>query len=98
MTVFIKRYPSKGELPKVNGEIILTNYGILTYSKTFGWVNLQNYTTKSPRYWLEEIELPSEEEIQEVMDNLEENDNNSANDEWLAGATFIINHIKGGEK
>lgn len=88
--VFIKRFPSKGELPKVNGEIILTNYGILTYSKTFGWVNLQNYTTKSPRYCLEEIELPSEEEIQEVAPKTR-----CVNQFWN-GANFILNKLKGG--
>lgn len=88
MTVFIKRYPRKGELPKVNGEIILTNYGILTYSKTFGWVNLQNYTTKSPRYWLEEIELPSEEGIEN------ESYKGWVSSHFKAGASFILNHIK----
>lgn len=66
MKVFVKRYPEKGELPKVDGEIILTNHGALTYSKTFGWVNLQYYPTKRPEYWLEEIELPSEDEIEQA--------------------------------
>ena len=48
-------------------------------------------------YWLQEIELPSKEEIQEVMDNLEDNENNSANDEWLAGVNFILNKYLKGE-
>ena len=96
MTVFIKRYPSKGELPKVDGEIILTNYGILTYSKTFGWVTFQNYTTKDPEYWLEEIELPSEEELNEKSD-LEKGSSMWFHSQgFTQGANFILNHIKGG--
>lgn len=96
-TVFIKRFPSKGELPSKEG-LYHTNIGRVSFNKTFDWIDHHNYTCPCPNYWLEEIELPSEEEIQEVMDNLEENDNNSANDEWLAGANFILNHIKGENK
>lgn len=89
MTVFIKRYPSRKEFPETAGYYD-TNVGRVFY------VNESFDRPKKyyPSWWLEEIELPSEEEIQEVMDNLEENDNNSANDEWLAGANFILNHIK----
>lgn len=89
-TVFIKRYPSKGEFPKEDGIISLTtNCGILTYSKTFGWVNLQNYTTKAPEWWLEEIELPSEEEIQSVAPKTR-----CVNQFWN-GANFVLNKLIG---
>lgn len=48
-TVFIKRYPSKGELPRKEGIIVLTTNERLTFNKTFRWVTLQNYTIKAPR-------------------------------------------------
>ena len=87
-TVFIKRYPSLGELPKEDGVIVMTTNERLLYNQTFGWVNLQNYTTKAPEYWLEEIELPSEDEMQLVAPKTR-----CVNQFWN-GANFILNHLK----
>jgi hypothetical protein len=76
-------------LPKESG-FYQTNFGPRHFLVGCGrWMGCE------PQFWFEAIELPSEKEIQEVMDNLEENDNNSANDEWLAGASFILNKLKG---
>lgn len=84
-TVFIKRYPSKGELPKEDG-YYLTQVGVVHFR---GWFN--NWI----EYWLEEIELPSEEEIRNNL--LEQG--TSANYALYQsghedGANFILNHLK----
>ena len=62
MTVFIKRYPKKGELPSKEG-LYHTNIGRVSFSKTFDWIDHHNYTRPCPNYWLEEIELPSDDDI-----------------------------------
>lgn len=99
-SVFIKRFPSKGELPKQDGIIVLTTNERLTYSKTFGWVTFQNYTTKAPEYWLEEIELPSEEDLSYDMGMPPR----KGSDLWWHdqgfknGANFILNKLKGETK
>lgn len=100
-TVFIKRYPSKGEFPKQDGIIVLTTNERLTYSKTFGWVTFQNYTTKAPEWWLEEIELPSGEAIRQFANELAQEGVYKHDEELEAyadGALFIIDHIKGGDE
>lgn len=40
-------------------DIYNTSRGFLSYSKVFGWVTIQNYTTPNPEYWLEEIPDPT---------------------------------------
>ena len=57
-SVFVKRYPSKGELPKCASDYI-TNKGLKTYypKATLFFDDIE--------YWLEEIELPSDEEVLE---------------------------------
>ena len=53
-----------------------TSRGFLSYSKVFGWVTIQNYTTPNPEYWLEEIPDPTaqlkadKEELLEALENL----------------------------
>ena len=79
-TVFIKRYPSKGELPKGNGDVF-SEMGVLEYSEVYGW-------DVDPEWWLEEIELPSEEEMQLVAPKTR-----CVNQFWN-GANFILNHLK----
>lgn len=78
-TVFIKRYPSKGELPSKNG-YYLTQVGIVHFR---GWFN--NWI----EYWLEEIELPSKEDIG-VGDFINEEHKLG----FTEGANFILNHLK----
>jgi len=80
MTVFIKRYPSKGEFPKEDVFAVLTKNG-----KMFSFD-----VTDRTEWWLEEIELPSEEEIsKEVKDR-----NNFLKLGFIKGANFILNHLK----
>ena len=62
-TVFIKRYPSRGELPKFKDGVYQgyfhTEFGLVKYSKYDGWKLARKY----PDYFLEEIELTSDAEI-----------------------------------
>lgn len=84
MTVFIKRYPSKGELPSKNG-YYLTQVGIVHFR---GWFN--NWI----EYWLEEIELPSEEELNEKSDLKKGSSMWFHSQGFTQGANFILNHLK----
>lgn len=97
-TVFIKRYPSKGELPKSDrkywckfkdfSDALHQQEWVLQFG---GFGDNECY-----EYWLEEIELPSEEEILQ-----------GAKDEgWITyneklsfkeGANFILNKYLKGE-
>lgn len=84
MTVFIKRFPSRGELPKKDS-FYLTNKGKL---------HTDNFKSWFVEYWLEEIELPSKEEIENMAEEF------AFPNSVKIGANFILNHIKGdlGEK
>lgn len=83
-TVFVKRYPSKGELPIIQGKEYLTDRGkMYDYVIHPNWDNIE--------YWLEEIELPSEEDIIEVAPKTR-----CVNQFWN-GANFILNKLKGGQ-
>lgn len=94
-TVFIKRYPSKGELPSKEG-MYNTNKGIMSLSKTFDWINQHNYTDKAPEYWLEEIELPSEEDIKNFIDSQPYYGYGTTEfkEGIEEGANFILNYLK----
>lgn len=86
-TVFIKRYPSKGELPKVSQKYF-TSHGYSDYSvKTNEWCD-EDWLELDVEWFLEEIELPSEEEIQSVAPKTR-----CVNQFW-DGANFILNHLK----
>jgi len=95
-TVFIKRYPSNGELPKFKDGVYQgyfhTEFGLVKYSKYDGWKLAREY----PNYFLEEIELPSEEEIEmEEYHNFIQSDRNLYfRDGFKTGANFILNHLK----
>lgn len=85
-TVFIKRYPSKGELPKEDG-FYITNIGKIPF--------INNLSGKYAEWFLEEIELPSDVEIRNNL--LEQG--TSANYALYQsghedGANFILNHLK----
>lgn len=72
-TVFIKRYPSKGELPK-EGQHVVVGWNEFPLSTIVANRSENGYWFLSddacdcdePDYWLEEIELPSEEEIEKA--------------------------------
>lgn len=82
-SVFVKRYPSKGELPIIQGKEYLTDRGkMYDYVMHPNWGNIE--------YWLEEIELPSEKDIIEVAPKTR-----CVNQFWN-GANFILNKLKGG--
>ena len=94
-TVFIKIYPSKGEFPKEDVFAVLTKNG-----KMFGFD-----VTKRTEWWLEEIEIPSEEYVCKGLDSsykewqdkgVVSNINESA--AYKAGLidtrNFILNHLK----
>ena len=96
-TVFIKRYPSKGEFPKVNGKYWckFKNFSDALHQQEWvlefgGFGDNECYD-----YWLEEIELPSDVEIRNNL--LEQG--TSANYALYQsghedGANFILNHLK----
>lgn len=94
-TVFVKRYPSKGELPIIQGKEYLTDRGkMYDYVIHPNWDNIE--------YWLEEIELPSEEEVnlshgltyqKHIVDY-----NNGYIEGYEDGADFILNKLKGENK
>ena len=78
-TVFIKRYPSKGEFPKEDVFAVLTKNG-----KMFGFD-----VTERTEWWLEEIELPSEEEIYFESGKKSKR----TFQRFIDGANFIINYL-----
>ena len=89
-TVFIKRYPSKGDLPKEDVFAVLTNNG-----KMFGFD-----VTERTEWWLEEIELPSKEDLPTKVGlhhNTMYHDNN-LQEAWNKGVTmcyeYLTNHLK----
>jgi len=96
-TVFIKRYPSKGELPKIDDREYLTDEGLLKFEKGkwYSWWQADQYTPAYPNYFLEEIELPSEEEIR---GNLLEQGTTANYSLYQSGhedgVNFILNHLK----
>lgn len=67
MTVFVKRYPEKGEFPKEDNRDYCSNIGMVYFRKgnfCFWDEQLLKFTNKV-EWFLEEIELPSEEEIEQ---------------------------------
>lgn len=88
-TVFIKRYPSKGELPNANRHnyrvYVLSNQGFVHYDYFDGWeFNIE--------YWLEEISLPDADEIKKC------NHPDAYLNSFHQGANFILNKLKGDSK
>ena len=47
-----RKIQSSEQNPTKEG-IYITSQGFLSYSKVFGWVTIQNYTTPKPEWWLE---------------------------------------------
>jgi len=94
-TVFIKRYLSKGELPTVDDREYLTDKGLLKFEKGkwFSWWQDDQYTPSYPNYFLEEIELPSDEDVQS-RSRMMSNGNAILRKIFTRGANFILNHLK----
>lgn len=64
MTVFVKRYPEKGDFPE-DGVMVYAGDGRLYYNyERKEWICADGYT-HYPLFWIEEIELPSDEEIEQ---------------------------------
>ena len=99
-TVFIQRYPSKGELPQFKDGVYQgyfhTEFGLVKYSKYDGWKLARKY----PDYYLEEIELPSEEDVTQKVIEQERGhrhaiDYNNGYDMGFQDCyEFILNHLK----
>ncbi len=95
-TVFIKRYPSKGEFPKRDGvywckfkdfsDALHQQEWVLEFG---GFGDNEAYD-----YWLEEIELPSEEDMEDHLLNHRVESRVSVK----RGMNFILNILKGETK
>lgn len=95
-TVFIKRYPSKGELPTKVYEY-LTNNGLRNYyCGVFEDGNTDTIDYKV-EWWIEEIELPSEEDIKKNAAYIAAVSNAGA-EGFEKGVNFILNKLKGETK
>lgn len=76
METLYRKVQSSERNPTIEG-IYNTSKGLLAFSKTFGWVTIQNYTTPNPEYWLEEIHDNSQQiekleaEKKELLEALE---------------------------
>ena len=83
-------------LPETEG-MYITSTGLMSFSKTFNWINQHNYTIKAPDWWLEEVELPSEEDIFNSTPHYRNDPelDDAFEDGYSLGASFILNHIKG---
>lgn len=91
-SVFIKvdvRY----RLPNKSG-IYITNRGVIQFTSAYDrWYGLE------PQWWLEEIELPTEEEIKNEEKSVYEVNDDKAlpyKSLWRKGANFILYKLKGG--
>ena len=92
-TVFIKRYPSKGEFPKKGGNYN-SDKGLVFFNNIRN--EFEHYYLKDEaniQYWLEEIELPSEEAVLQNSENILMSSNEYSIG-FESGANFILNHLK----
>ena len=90
MKVFVKRYPEKGELPKEDNRDYCSNIGMVYFRKgnfCFWDEQLLKFTNKV-EWWLEEIELPSDEDV--FNKSTFYNDLES----FEQGANYILNLLK----
>lgn len=73
-TIFIKRYPAKGEFPKEEGNyhVVIRSTGEKDIMGWFEHTSLQSrkwqveYWEDTFDFWLEPVEIPSEEEIEKA--------------------------------
>lgn len=96
-TVFIKRYPSKGELPSKRGKC-MSNIGDVKWCKKHGFYYetiLGTVKTCNVKWFFQEIELPSEEDIREESIKYYGNTPGIRSlNIFKHGANFILNHLK----
>lgn len=92
-TVFVRRYPSKGELPKKDGRYI-TSKGLSTmYKLNEGCGKRTGYgfwQSLKIEWWLEEIELPSYGDVYS-----ESFKSDKTPSDFIKGANYILNKLKG---
>lgn len=91
MKVFVKRYPSKGEFPKENDKDYCSNVGMVYFTKDkfyFRDEQLITFTNKV-EWFLEEIVLPSDEEIYS-----ESFKSDKTPKDFIKGANYILNLLK----
>lgn len=95
MTVFVKRYPSKGEFPEKSGWY-LGSGAVHQYSVDNGFYD-------TVKWWLEEIELPSEEDVRrEALGPFKEKHLDGQYGDFIQddintftkGANYILNLLK----
>ena len=102
MKGFVKRYPEKGEFPE-DGVMVYAGDGRIYYdNENKEWLSADGYT-HNPLFWLEEIELPSEEDIRRGAlgpfkeKDLEDQYGDFIQDDidtFTKGANYIINILK----
>lgn len=90
-TVFIKRYPSKGEFPNKDKTWVIANGADINYFNGVFECPRTVEVQENIQRWLEEVELPSEEEIY--------SESKSKGDwydieNFIKGANFILNKLK----
>lgn len=98
MTVFIKRYPSNGELPIKEGRYIVSNGNTwfeAFYCKEFSF-HEEFKDCSGVDVWLEEVELPSEEDVhKEAFTYYGNAPGTRSLNIFKHGAIFILNKLKG---
>ena len=98
-TVFIKRYPSKGEFPNKDKTWVIANGTGLNYFNGVFECPHTGEVQENIQWWLEEVELPSGEGLSYDT----ETPTKKGSSLWWyaqgfkAGANYILNKLKGGK-
>ena len=87
MKVFVKRYPEKGELPSVSKKYF-SSHGHLDYSVKRNEFCDEDWLLIDVTWWLEPIELPTEEEILKVSPKTR------CVNQFHNGVNYILNLLK----
>lgn len=90
MTVFIKVLVSD-RLPKVSGEYDTSIGNVCFENVNNKFFNHKGELTLDPEWWLEEIEMPSDDEILEAILMKQDKDQT----QFMRGIDFILNKLKG---
>lgn len=91
----------KDRLPMYTEKNIITNRGVRDFSHGHFWHKPPHHLKYDElvSFWLEEIDLPTEEAIRQFANELSQDDVYTTEQEiesYVDGASFILNHIKGG--
>lgn len=95
-TVFVKRYIDKGEFPK-DGWVLTPSGAWMFHGGRFRCPH-DGTIQQGINEWLEEIELPSEEELDEKSDLKKGSQMWFHSQGFTQGANFILNKLKGETK